>query len=357
LRAPLTTVAVVAAAGYCALQLESLTWPLTAGIDFPPVRNAGAALLHGRSIYGDHAFVYPPPAALLGAPFAMVGMTAAFAAWLLLAGGALGLAGIRIVRAADARQGPLAAAVLMLFGGGCVATDSLWLGNASVLLVPMAVTAVLAFRQERWGRGCAVLVASLLIKPLLVPLLLVPALRRQWAPLLATGAGGVAVLAATTFALPGGTGFGRVLGYLVRGSNLHGGNAVNNLSLRGWAEYHHAGPVIGLAASLAVVLAVVASARRTNVVDDPVRLAAVLLATTLLAGAIAEVHYLFTLGALALLAAARDARRARLLAPGLVLLLVPVGVRDLVPVDVQSWYLMAEGLLLAGLLMRPRGRV
>jgi len=242
----------------------------------------------------------------------------------------------------------------MLFGGGCVATDSLWLGNASVLVVPLAVTAVLAFQQERWGWGCAVLVASLLVKPLLVTLLLVPALRRQWRPLGAALAGGTAVLVASVVLLPGGSRFPQVLGYLLRGTNLHGANAFNNLSLRGWAEYHHLSPAIGLAASLAVVAVTLAVAPRTGA--DPARLAAIVLAVTLLAGAIAEVHYLLTLGALVLVVVARDTRSLRHLGPGLALLLAPVVVRDAVPRSAQTWYVVAELLLLAGLLARPRAR-
>jgi len=354
LRAPLTTVALVAALGFCALQIEALSWPLTVGIDFPPLRNAGAALLHGRSIYGDHAFVYPPPAALLGVPFALPGPEVGFALWLLLGSAALVVAGRRIVRNATVERGPLAAATIMLFGGGCVATDSLWLGNASVLVVPLAVTAVVAFQRERWGWGCAVLVASLLVKPLLVTLLLVPALRRQWRPLGAALAGGAAVLGPATLALPGGTQFAHVLGYLLSGTNLHGANAVNNISLRGWAEYHHLSAAAGLAGSLAVVAVTLVVAPRTGVSADPARVAAVVLAATLLAGAISEVHYLLTLGALVLVVIGRDARRVRPLTPGLALLLAPVAVRDAVPVNVQTWYVIAEGLLLAGLLARPR---
>ena len=353
LRAPLTTVALVAALGYCALQIEALSWPLTVGIDFPPLRNAGAALLHGHSIYGDNAFVYPPPAALLGVPFALPGPEVGFALWLVFGAAALAVAGRRIARhATTERRAPVAVATIMLFGGGCVATDSLWLGNASVLVVPLAVSAVIAFERERWGWGCAVLMASLLVKPLLVTLLLVPALRRQWRPLLAAAGAGAAVLVAATLGLPGGTHFARVLGYLVRGTNLHGPNAVNNLSLRGWVEFHHLSPFVGLGASLAVVGAAAVTAGRERLVADPARLAAVLLATTLLAGAISEVHYLLTLGALILLLLGRSAARLRQLAPGLALLLLPVSVRDLVPVSVQTWYLAAECLLLGGLLVR-----
>jgi hypothetical protein len=350
LRAPLITVALIAALAFCALQVQTLTWPLAVGIDFPPVRNAGAALLHGHSIYGDHAFVYPPPAALLGVPFALPGGPAGFALWLLAGVGALAVAGRQLVRSAAAHRGPLAAATLMLFGGGCVATDSLWLGNASVLVVPLAVAAVVAFRNERWAWGCAVLVASLLVKPLLVPLLLVPALRRQWRPLIVAIAGGATVLLTATLTLPGATQFGRVLGYLLRGTNLHGRNARNNISLRGWAEYHHVSGALGLAASLAVVVITVAAARGRGLPHDPARLAAVLLATTLLAGAISEVHYLLSLGALTLLVIAHDPQRVRWLAPGLALLLLPAGVRDLVPGSVQTWYLVAQALILAGLL-------
>jgi len=352
LRAPLTTVALVAALGFCALQIEALSWPLAVGLDFPPLRNAGAALLHGHSIYGDPAFVYPPPAALLCVPFALPAPEVGFALWLLLGTAALVVAGHRIVTSASVDRGQLAAATIMLLGGGCVATDSLWLGNASVLVVPLAVTAVLAFRRERWGWGCAVLVASLLVKPLLVTLLLVPALRRQWRPLGAALAGGIAGLGAATFALPGGTRFGHVLGYLLRGTNLHGANAANNLSLRGWAEFHHVSAVAGVAGSLAVVAITLIAGPRAGA--DPARLAAGVLAATLLAGAIAEVHYLLTLGALALIVAGRDARRARMLAPGLALLLAPVALRDAAPVGVQTWYVVAEALLLAGLLARPR---
>ncbi len=144
----------------------------------------------------------------------------------------------------------IGAAATVVLTGGAVAFDSLMLGNMSPVLVPFAVYALLCFERDQWTRGCVVLVISLLLKPLLVPLLVLPLVRRQWRALgLSLGPGAVGLLAACAL-IPGAGQLSHVARFVLGGTNLHGRNAVNNLSFSGWGEHaHHAVP-----AAIAAVL-------------------------------------------------------------------------------------------------------
>jgi len=198
-----------------------------------------------------------------------------------------------------------------------------------------------------------------LVKPLLAPLLLVPAFRRQWLALVRTVLPGGVVLVVACAVVPGGRDFERVLRYCLSGTNLHGQNAVNNLSLRGWTEAHHCSPILGLVAS-AIVVAVVlfrlgwtARSGRGLSQISPLRLANLVLLATLLAGRISESHFLLVvISSIALqILAERSVRSLLWYLPGLVLLGVPVQyVNSWLGLDLlnQSCMVAAELLLLLG---------
>ena len=333
------------------------------GVDFVPVRAAAVALLHGRSVYTDPNFVYPPTAALALLPTAAGSIGTAFTCWLACFAAALFGAAVLVARAAPhSRRRVLALAALVLLGGA-VASDALAVGNLTPPMAPVAVAVLLAFHRGRWRLGSALLVGSLLVKPLLLPLLLVPVLRRRWRALAECAIPGALLLLAAVLAVPGGTRFGQVLRYLLGGTNLHGANAINNLSLRGWVEAHRAPAALGIALAAAfglTALVAVVRAVRAPRPPDAVRLGAFALCTTMLVSDISEEHYLLVLAAMTLLYVALDPtpRRVVAVAPALVLVGLPAAYLSLLGLDGlrQSCWVLAELLLFAALLPRTPAR-
>jgi len=352
---------VLVAALFAGLELNDLLggW-VAVGIDYLPVRNAAQALLDGNSVFTDPLFVYPPTAAVLLLPAALGSLTAGFVGWVLAGIGALLLAAWLVTREAPPprRLAVLGIAIMGLLGG-VIANRSLFLGNLSELLAPVAVGALLAFRRGRWLLGCALLAASLLVKPLLAPLVLVPVLHRRWGPLVTTMAPGGGLLLIAMGLVPGGARFPSVLRYCLTGTNLHGRNAINNLSLRGWAEGQHAPRALGLAAAgmtLVAIAVLVWRRMRAGEPPSPIRLGAVLMFGTFLAGGIAEVHFLLIGYAIVLLHVVVDRPPALPFVPGLALLGAPDGYMTLLlgrTADGQSWLVLAELLVLAALLVTP----
>ena len=334
------------------------------GIDFEPLRHAAQSLARGESVYGDALFVYPPTAAVVLLPTVLGPAHVAFTWWVVVCAAAMLLAGWLVCRCAEPGRRPyvLAVAVLGLFGG-VVASRSLFLGNLSELLVPVAVGVLLAFQRGRWVPGCAVLAASLLVKPLLAPLVLVAVLHRRWGALGRTMVPAGLLLLLSMLLVPGGPDYPAVLRYCLSGTNLHGAYAANNLSLRGWAEGQHAPRLLGvLAAGVVGVLVVagIARVRRRGGCPAPVWLGNVLLLGTLLAGGISETHFLLTVLATTLLQLAVQESPARtwaLFVPGIALFCLPdpyvvlaVGAGA---ADRQNWLVAGELLLLAALLAAP----
>lgn len=328
------------------------------GCDFVPLRHAAQAVLDGASVYRDPFFVYPPTAALVLVPTAAFGESTAFACWLLLIAFALTLTAAMIARQMS-RPWRLTTFALTLTAllGGAIAQDSLYAGNLSPLLTPVAVGVLLAFGRGRWAVGCALLAASLLVKPLLVPLILIPLVSRRWRPLLGSMIPAAAALLISMITLPGGMEFPEILWRCLTGSNLHGTEAVNNLSLRGWTEAHHLPPAMGVMAAALVAAAVIG---RVSIVGiramQPVQLGTIALLATFLTGAISEVSYLFIALAAAMLLGALDAKtsdsRWWALLPGAAPLCSPFLPHR--PAD-QTWFVAGQLLLLAGALaITPR---
>ena len=284
---------------FVAEQLWQLV-PLAVGCDFIPLRHAAEALLDGASVYRDPSFVYPPTVALALLPTTVSTDAAAFAVWLAAIIAALTATAVTIARAAPlGGRLRLFAFTLMVLLGGTAAQGSLFAGNLSALLALVAVGILLAFHRGRWTLGCSVLAASLLIKPLLAPLILIPVLSRRWRPLVRTMLPAGAVLLLSLVLVPGGTQFPGVLRHSLTGSNLHGTEAVNNLSLHGWTEAHQISPAVGVLAAIAVVVATAIRIGTADVV--PAWLGSVLLLMTFLAGRIAEANYLFIAASAAML--------------------------------------------------------
>lgn len=282
------------------------------GLDFRPVFDAAAAVLAGRSVYGVHNFVYPPPAALLALPTQLVDRRTALTGYvaLELVTYAFLLTVPPRVLVGGLRGWVLAAGAVVAFGLSKTALDVTYLANVSVVLSLLGLVVVLAWSRGRWGAGCAVWALALVVKPLLAPLLLVPLVAgRRREPALAVGAAALACAVALPFvapvaALP--TVARRVLG----GSNLVGGLSVRNLSLVGVGRVHGVpGPVITLSrlAVLAVVLLLLVRVSRSGLLrlDQSSRarwsfavvstLSGLLLVGLFLAGSLAESHYLVAL--------------------------------------------------------------
>ncbi len=348
----------VAAMGYAVVQAAAVLQSHVVGIDFLPLRHAAIDLTSGRSVYTDKDFVYPPTAAALLLPLAWGSTTFAFTWWIALSAAAPLTAAVIISRVSTVRPRLLVLGIsAIVLCGGTTVTYSLALGNLTLVLVPVAVWIVVCLDRGRWTNGLATLAATLLLKPLLAPLLLVAALRRRWSPLLITMSCGAAILGVCIAVVPGGTAFFRILAYCLGGTNLHGTNAVNNLSLRGWVEAHGDPQWTGIVAS--VVVATIAGAviwRRTRQRSTPSALANQVLLVTLLAGAISEIHFLVVVVATvsAELAMNPSRRRFALRLPGLAMLALPMSYLDLITTNglaQQTWYVAAELALLGGALL------
>jgi hypothetical protein len=337
------------------------------GLDFGPVRDAAVALLHGASIYTNPRFVYPPTAAVALLPVAAGARASAVNAWIVLC--TIGVAVAGLLSMAPWRRGvwvllATLAAALMLRSDAL--TDSLWIGNVSLLLAPVAVAVLLLFESGRWRGGSALLVLSLLIKPLLIPLILLPLLRGQWRPIVQAALGGCVLLAVAIVFVPDGEHFFAVLRFLESGGTLNGQAAVYNVSIRGLAERLGAG-IWGSAARVIVVALTAALAYRWA--REPLRPGAVaamgtlLLLALLLAGSLSEDHYLLVAAPCLLTALALRSQLAAVAValPGLALFAFPVryvGNVGTSPASLQVRFLLAELLLGAAaavLVARPSG--
>ena len=163
------------------------------GIDLKLVIDAGARLTAGSDLYSDPRFLYPPLAAIVGAPFSTLSFDVV----------SLAYAGLKVAIAiacvASLTTGwRLGARVLALIGlVMCLPfLHDVMLGNANVLLVAAALPAVMGPRQPRSGVLFG-LATAVVAKPLVVPILLWLLVWRRAAFLGAVASG----LAATAFGL------------------------------------------------------------------------------------------------------------------------------------------------------------
>ena len=329
------------------------------GADFLPLRHAATALLHGQSVYHDPQFVYPPTATPLFAPTTLGSFREATIVWLTVELLAVALAITLAVKNARLRHWSAVAAVTTaVIIKGDVTVDSISLGNLSLVLAPIAVIVLLLFEGNRWTAGCALLVGSLLVKPLLAPLLLLPAVRRKWRALTTCLLPAALLLALAVLLMPGGQDAGEVLSRVARGSDLRGSGAVFNLSLRGLAESHHMTSVAVWGSAVLVLVAaaaVLSWVRNSGDGRGATPVGGVLILAALLAGSLSEVHYLLVALGATLTAVALDRRPSTLMAavPGMLVLLAPRQyLADFAPdaSGLQFRYVAGELLLLVPLM-------
>lgn len=352
---------VIGAVAATTFQLWNVATFATAGGDFLPLRHAAQALRSGVSVYGDPTFVYPPTAAVPLLVTAVGTTTVASELWGALSIAALLVAVWQLTRQARPKHailiGGLSTIALVV---GSATTDSLDLGNLSLLLAPVGIAALVAMGRGRWVLGCTVLCASLLVKPLLLPVLVVPLLYGHGRELLRAAVPTAVVLVLSMALIPGGSHFPHVLAYDFSGTNLHGDNAVNNLSIAGWLEAHSVGAGASTVfRSVGVILVVAiagAALARTRRGDHDVSAIAqsgnLVMLGVLLCGGISEVHFLVVVLASSLLqlAVAPSMRAMTYLLPGIVMLGLPSAYRSLIigSSAPQTWYLLAEAALLVG---------
>lgn len=381
-RLVVTLLALIAAAIVVVLQVRSAFGSSSAAAsDFGPLRRAADALRGGHSVYAHTGFVYPPTAAPLFLPLLAGSLSGAFHAWLYVGAAAVLAAVVIAFLPLRAQWWWLLAAAI----AGCLLvksdamSDSLGLGNVSLMLAPVAVVVLLLFERESWTAGCGVLFASLLVKPLLAPLLLIPVLRRQWRPLVMTAAPAAAVLGLAALFVPGAGTFGDMVSRLTPAGPLvdklrgatHGGPlvdklAVYNLSLRGLGDRLNAPGVFLVPRILVVAIAVLGLTtwlRRPRAPGSTAAAAAMVLLAVMLAGTLSESHYLalVALCVMVALAARGELSACLIAAPGFVLLFLPryrLGADwELATLQMQVRYVLAELLLFLAaswLVVQPR---
>lgn len=328
-------------------------WDL--GVDAQPLKGAGQAVLNGTDVYAVHNFVYPPTAAVLLIPLGTVDETVLARTAVIVEEVAIaGLAVVAVLVFVSRRRSravlpPLLAAGLL---AGFVSYHALALTNVSVLLAPVVAGVAALGGRGRWSWASALLVLTLLVKPLLAPVVLVPFLARRWRPpLVCLAVAGVLALA--SLPLTGGVGrIAEVVRTLLQGSVLVGDKAGNNLSLTGFASIHHVPDDALTVARLVVVLLallVVISAVILGRELDTAQLAWTatgLLLAVYLAGNLSEVHFLYALvpGVVAVLARARSWVARVLALAGLATFCLPL--YGLTTPTEQTWSVAAEAVLL-----------
>jgi arabinofuranan 3-O-arabinosyltransferase len=289
----------LAAAAVAYSQAHRAIHSINPGIDFVRLYHAGTALIHGTSIYADKQFIYPPSAAPVFAPLGALKYATAFDVFTVLSVVAVLAATLLALSPwRSALWATLAALAALAVIKSDALTETIAQGNITLLLAPAAVGVLLLYDARRWQAGTALLVLTLLIKPLLAPLILLPLLRREWRPLLAPLAAGALILIVAFLLVPGADHFGAALRFLGGGASLTGGRAVANVSIAGVASYHHF-VAWGWVARLAILAATLAVlyvwARRPASPGSIAAIGALLLATTFLVGPLAENHYMLVL--------------------------------------------------------------
>ncbi len=353
-RRSLTAAGLLATAAVAVQQTHDAIATAAKGLDLRPIDHAVVALLHAGSVYSDPRFVYPPSAAVAFLPMALLRYAAAVNVWLAVC--AVGVVAAGLLCMAPWRRGfwPLASvlAALVLVKSD-VLRDTLWIGNVSLLLAPAAVGILFLFEAERWRAGVALLVLTLLLKPLLMPLILIPLLRRRWRAVIEPMLAGAVALGLAIAFVPGGTHFFSVLRYLGGAGSLTGRAAVYNISIEGLAARLALGGW-GIVARVAVGLSAAAVVwlwtRRPERAGGTAAVGTLLLLAVILVGSLSEDHYLLVAAPCLLTALARSGRPWALIValPGLALVAFPrayVGQLAGSPQGLQVRYLLAELLL------------
>jgi glycosyl transferase family 87 len=148
--------------------LDSVTGHSWWAIDLQLVLDAGSRYRSGAPLYADPKFLYPPLAAVVGAPLSGLDPVALSLAW-AAAKVAMAVAG---ALALTRSMGRFARGLAVVGIVTCLPfLHDLWLGNVNALLVAAIALAVVG--APTWPKGIALgLVAAVFAKPLLVPVLL-----------------------------------------------------------------------------------------------------------------------------------------------------------------------------------------
>ena len=148
--------------------MDSVTGHGWWAIDLRLVVDAGSRYLAGTPLYADPKFLYPPLAAVVGAPLSGLDPLAVSLAW-AAAKVAMAVAGALVFTAS---MGRFARGLAVVGIVTCLPfLHDLWLGNVNALLVAAIALAVVG--APTWPKGVALgLVAAVFAKPLLVPVLL-----------------------------------------------------------------------------------------------------------------------------------------------------------------------------------------
>lgn len=285
-----------------------------AGKDLRPFHDVGAAVLAHRPVYAVPGFVYPPVAALLAVTVGALPFQATVEAFTALAVSSLGATVAITAALLTPRRWPLRWPVVAALAlAALFSTHAMWrsvrLANVSLLLPLVVVLSCWAFARGRWHLGAALVVASLVVKPVLLALLLLPLLRGRWRVVAVWSLVGGVVTAIASLLLGLGPGAVVAVRSLLAASYFTGRLAPDNLSLSGLALVHGVSGVVTDAVRVLLVVAVAvllvravravrAVPARSCVDERADRLRAVLAAgtaaqaTLLLVGSISEVHYL-----------------------------------------------------------------
>jgi hypothetical protein len=270
------------------------------GIDLAPVLGAARIVANGHGGIYDNGFAYLPSSAVLFAPFAHhssgVDTTMAFVEAASVA--------LSIFLAArffvDSRWWPTIGGVITLLVFHSSATNqSVFLENLGMIVALAAAIAAILMKQGKWAWACAVLGASLLVKPLLPLLFLVPILAHRWRQVLGAAVAVTAVTILCASIAPGGW-------HLFHLFNLLGGTPkasvvppIDNLTLTSIGSQHGI-PMwlidpVRFAVAAGGICACAVAYRHQNWRRDAVPLTYVILLASLLAGGFFEISYMFLL--------------------------------------------------------------
>jgi Glycosyltransferase family 87 len=300
------------------------------GIDLAPVLGAARIVSNGHGGIYDNGFAYLPSSAVAFAPFAHHSsgvdtiMASVEAVTVALA---IFLATRFFI---DSPWWPtIGGLVTLLVFRSSATNQSIFLENLGMIVALAAGGAAILMRRGKWAWACAVLGASLLVKPLLPLLFLVPILAYRWRQVLGTILAVTAVTILCASIAPGGW-------HLFHLFNLLGGTPeasvvppIDNLTLTSIGSQHHVPSWLIDGARFAVaataIYACVIAYRRQNWRRDAVPLTYVILLASLLAGGFFEISYVFLLAPLPVLIVGFRSHRTitAILGLGIALLFLP----------------------------------
>lgn len=166
---------------FTAIQQARDSLVTSTGGDFIPVWRAARAFVERSESYHVAAFVYPPSALLLFAPFGGLSFNQAHLVFHVLNTGSIILAAVLALRVFRIRLASATAAGIMfaLFISAPVRL-TLYTENVNGVVLAAQMVAFSAAISGRWTLAGMAFGLGLAVKPVLLPLLLFPLLARQW---------------------------------------------------------------------------------------------------------------------------------------------------------------------------------